>query len=282
MTLVLLRLRASLSSAPATSSPATATKIVRVLRGPSCRRRCNTAVVDATAAAATAAAPTVLSNSNYCCGCSCNHHHHHIHNTNNHIRWHSSLESSRSTKQTLEKGDVDDDDQGKGDHPSSSNNNNNNFVDATTVIDAPRRTILTPPVTTTTNTDQIYESRSEMVGFDVHDGTVPTTAAAAVLLLAGEDDDHNDDDDESESKAFTGGVHKHYQQSRHHKRDRKEYGSLMDPYYVPPQEGLTHLIQGGTPCDISSAGSRHRQPYRLAEYGEESVYTLVLLRHGER
>jgi len=36
-----------------------------------------------------------------------------------------------------------------------------------------------------------------------------------------------------------------------------------------------HLIKGGTPCDPAPP------PYRLAEYGEESLYTLVLLRHGE-
>jgi len=37
----------------------------------------------------------------------------------------------------------------------------------------------------------------------------------------------------------------------------------------------THFIKGGTPCDPVCP------PYRLAMYGEESVYTLVLLRHGE-
>ena len=53
------------------------------------------------------------------------------------------------------------------------------------------------------------------------------------------------------------------------------YGSLMDPFYVPQQSDQTHLIQGGTPCDPKPP------PYRLADYGEESVYTLILLRHGE-
>jgi 2,3-bisphosphoglycerate-dependent phosphoglycerate mutase len=37
----------------------------------------------------------------------------------------------------------------------------------------------------------------------------------------------------------------------------------------------THFINGGTPCDPTPP------PFHLAEYGEESLYTLVLLRHGE-
>jgi 2,3-bisphosphoglycerate-dependent phosphoglycerate mutase len=37
----------------------------------------------------------------------------------------------------------------------------------------------------------------------------------------------------------------------------------------------THFVKGGTPCDPESPD------YRLAEYGEESLYTLILLRHGE-
>ena len=39
--------------------------------------------------------------------------------------------------------------------------------------------------------------------------------------------------------------------------------------------GATHFIKGGTPCDPAPP------PFRLSEYGEESLYTLVLLRHGE-
>eukprot|EP00550_Attheya_septentrionalis_P010485 CAMPEP_0198302848 /NCGR_PEP_ID=MMETSP1449-20131203/56578_1 /TAXON_ID=420275 /ORGANISM="Attheya septentrionalis, Strain CCMP2084" /LENGTH=535 /DNA_ID=CAMNT_0044005319 /DNA_START=134 /DNA_END=1741 /DNA_ORIENTATION=- len=37
----------------------------------------------------------------------------------------------------------------------------------------------------------------------------------------------------------------------------------------------THFVRGGTPCDPAPA------PFRLADYGEESVHTLILLRHGE-
>jgi len=37
----------------------------------------------------------------------------------------------------------------------------------------------------------------------------------------------------------------------------------------------THFVKGGTPCDPAPP------PFRLADYGEESLYTLILLRHGE-
>jgi hypothetical protein len=36
-----------------------------------------------------------------------------------------------------------------------------------------------------------------------------------------------------------------------------------------------HFAAGGTTCDPPP------QPYHLADYGEDSLYTLVLLRHGE-
>uniref|UniRef100_A0A6U3RFF1 Phosphoglycerate mutase n=1 Tax=Ditylum brightwellii TaxID=49249 RepID=A0A6U3RFF1_9STRA len=42
-----------------------------------------------------------------------------------------------------------------------------------------------------------------------------------------------------------------------------------------PQHCPSHFIKGGTPCDPAPP------PFRLALYGEESVHTLVLLRHGE-
>ena len=38
---------------------------------------------------------------------------------------------------------------------------------------------------------------------------------------------------------------------------------------------ITHLINGGTPLDPAPA------PFELANFGEDSLYTLVLLRHGE-
>jgi hypothetical protein len=37
----------------------------------------------------------------------------------------------------------------------------------------------------------------------------------------------------------------------------------------------THFVKGGTPCDPTPP------TFTLADYGEESLYTLILLRHGE-
>jgi len=42
-----------------------------------------------------------------------------------------------------------------------------------------------------------------------------------------------------------------------------------------PSHSATHFIRGGTPCDPAPP------PFRLALYGNDSLYTLVLLRHGE-
>lgn len=44
---------------------------------------------------------------------------------------------------------------------------------------------------------------------------------------------------------------------------------------VTKQHPVHHYTAGGTPCDEIP------QPYELAETGEDSLYTLVLLRHGE-
>lgn len=41
------------------------------------------------------------------------------------------------------------------------------------------------------------------------------------------------------------------------------------------QMNITHFVRGGTPSDPMPA------PYRLDDYGDDSLYTLVLLRHGE-
>lgn len=57
---------------------------------------------------------------------------------------------------------------------------------------------------------------------------------------------------------------------------RRADHSLIDPFFTPHQPDQTHLIQGGTPYD-QNVGPE----YRLADYGESSVYTLILLRHGE-
>jgi Histidine phosphatase superfamily (branch 1) len=41
------------------------------------------------------------------------------------------------------------------------------------------------------------------------------------------------------------------------------------------QHPAHHFMDGGMPCDPAPP------PYSLAQYGEESLYTLILLRHGE-
>ena len=43
----------------------------------------------------------------------------------------------------------------------------------------------------------------------------------------------------------------------------------------PTDSFISHITSGGTPCDPAPA------PFQLADFGEESLYTLVLLRHGE-
>lgn len=98
-------------------------------------------------------------------------------------------------------------------------------------------------------------SGSVNVGFHVRDGPVPRGTRV-------------DADDDGDGRI-----------RRKRQRGGWDYGSLMDPH-IPVMPGQTHLIQGGTPCDLPTMDA-HRAPYRLADYGEESVYTLVLLRHGE-
>jgi len=49
--------------------------------------------------------------------------------------------------------------------------------------------------------------------------------------------------------------------------DKKEDSSA---FHTP-----THFVKGGTPCDPAPP------PFQLADYGDDSLYTLVLLRHGE-
>jgi len=49
---------------------------------------------------------------------------------------------------------------------------------------------------------------------------------------------------------------------------RREDGGLSDLF-------ISHITKGGAPCDPIPA------PFELADFGEESLYTLVLLRHGE-
>lgn len=97
------------------------------------------------------------------------------------------------------------------------------------------------------NKAQEYESRHStgLFGFNTHDGPLPIKTAPATKLKqqrSGDDENH----------------------------------SLIDPFYTPKQPDQTHLIQGGTPYD-NIVGPK----YQLTDYGESSVYTLILLRHGE-
>ena len=128
-----------------------------------------------------------------------------------------------------------------------------------------------------------------MVGFHVRDGPVPRGARV--------DNDVDGDGRNRRSRFMLHKQQQQQQQQQHHHHHhlqtsptvtatttaaaaREKYGSLMDPH-VPIMPGQTHLIQGGTPCDLSPNDSLHRRPYILADYGEESVYTLILLQNGK-
>lgn len=104
----------------------------------------------------------------------------------------------------------------------------------------------------TSNKAQEYESRhsSALCGFNTHDGPVPTQTSRRRAAAEAESKQQRSRDDENQS--------------------------LIDPFYTPRQPDQTHLIKGGTPFDHNVGPS-----YRLADYGESSVYTLILLRHGE-
>lgn len=54
-------------------------------------------------------------------------------------------------------------------------------------------------------------------------------------------------------------------------------GPHMDPRGSDSKQDsmISHIISGGTPLDPAPP------PFELANFGEDSVYTLVLLRHGE-
>lgn len=109
------------------------------------------------------------------------------------------------------------------------------------------------PSTETKTRPQVYEAKQRNIGFNIHDGPVPINETAR---------------GKRKKRTKYDGVESNDQQSP----------SLIDPYYVPLTSNQTHLIQGGTPCDLPSLSS---PPFSLAQYGETSVYTLILLRHGE-
>lgn len=66
-------------------------------------------------------------------------------------------------------------------------------------------------------------------------------------------------------------------------RNRRRHAKPISTRSLPPQSTKVlssghpahHFMSGGMPCDPSPP------PFSLAEYGEESLYTLILLRHGE-
>ena len=58
--------------------------------------------------------------------------------------------------------------------------------------------------------------------------------------------------------------------------DEEESSRLLEQQGGQSQQhSSTHFIRGGVPCDPAPP------PFRLANYGDDSLYTLVLLRHGE-
>ncbi|KAL7504953.1 hypothetical protein ACHAXN_002474 [Cyclotella atomus] len=109
------------------------------------------------------------------------------------------------------------------------------------------------PAAEATTRAQAYEAKQGNIGFNIHDGPVPINETARGKRKKRRKPDSDSSNSSSSSQ------------------------SLIDPHYVP-LENQTHLIQGGTPCDIASATT---PPFSLAQYGETSVYTLILLRHGE-
>ena len=121
----------------------------------------------------------------------------------------------------------------------------------------------TPKVDSTSSTEiktraQDFEAKHGTMGFNIHDGPVPINTTARARKKRRKPKPGEFDNNTTNSTA-------------------NESQSLIDPYYVP-LENQTHLIQGGTPCDVPSLNT---PPFSLAQYGETSVYTLILLRHGE-
>ena len=102
------------------------------------------------------------------------------------------------------------------------------------------------------NRAQEYESRHStgLFGFNTHDGPVPTRRRRRTAAAANLKQQRGSQEDESDS--------------------------LINPFHSTLHPDQTHLIQGGTPYDQNVGPA-----YQLADYGESSVFTLILLRHGE-
>lgn len=138
------------------------------------------------------------------------------------------------------------------------------------------------PLLKISNKAQEYESRHStgLYGFNTHDGPVPIksirkAAAAPKSKQQLSQNDKNQSLIEPTTLHRASVAEKLKQRSRDD-NDDGESPSLIDPFYTPKQPDQTHFIQGGTPYDNNVGRS-----YRLTDYGESSVYTLILLRHGE-
>lgn len=136
------------------------------------------------------------------------------------------------------------------------------------------------PLLKKSNAAQEYESRHStgLFGFNTHDGPVPIKsvrkAAAAAAKLKQQLSRH--DKNQSLIHPTTFHIASVAAKLKQRSREDDENPSLIDPFYTPQQPDQTHLIQGGTPYDNNVGPA-----YKLTNYGESSVYTLILLRHGE-
>mmetsp|Transcript_12382 Transcript_12382/g.20398 ORF Transcript_12382/g.20398 Transcript_12382/m.20398 type:complete len:681 (-) Transcript_12382:185-2227(-) len=135
------------------------------------------------------------------------------------------------------------------------------------------------PLLKISNLAQQYESRHStgLFGFNTHDGPVPIKSIRkAVAGTKSKQQLSRSDKNQSLIEPTTFHRASVAAKLKQRSRDDDESPSLIDPFYTPKQPDQTHFILGGTPYDNNVGRS-----YRLADYGESSVYTLILLRHGE-
>jgi len=136
------------------------------------------------------------------------------------------------------------------------------------------------PLLKISNKAQEYESRHStgLFGFNTHDGPVPIKSVrkAAAAAAAAKLKQKLSRDDKNQSLIEPKTIRLAAVAAKLKQRSRDDDHSLIDPFYTPQQPDQTHLIQGGTPYDNNVGPA-----YRLTDYGESSVYTLILLRHGE-
>ena len=135
------------------------------------------------------------------------------------------------------------------------------------------------PLLKKSNAAQEYESRHStgLFGFNTHDGPVPIKSVRKAAAAARLKQQQLSRDDKNQSLIEPTTFHIASVAAKLKQRPRDdESPSLIDPFYTPQQPDQTHLIQGGTPYDNNVGPA-----YKLTNYGESSVYTLILLRHGE-